>query len=187
MTAHSQSVPPRPVSTSADHGDFGATPAIPADEARAKVTDLIKGMRVAMLTTTDADGSLVSHPMATQDVEFDGDVWFIAERSSHKVANILTSPKVNVAYSSADSWVSLSGRARIVSDTAKLQEFWSMFTDAWMDGGPENPNNILIHVQAESAEYWDTPGSRVVQVVNLVKAAVTGQRYEGDNERVDLA
>ena len=45
-----------------------------------KVRKLIKDTKLAMLTSVDADGKLVSKPMATQDVEFDGDVFFIAER-----------------------------------------------------------------------------------------------------------
>ena len=32
----------------------------------------------------------------------------------------------------------------------------------------------------------DTPGSKVTQVANLVKAKVTGKRLEPDNEVVDL-
>ena len=48
-----------------------------------------------------------------------------------------------------------------------------VFTGAWLEGGPENPNNILIRVSADSAEYWDSPGSKVTQVANLVKAKVT--------------
>ncbi len=151
-----------------------------------KVHDLISSTRIAMLTSIDPDGRLVSKPMATQEVEFDGDVWFVAERDSHKARNIEARPQVNVAYSGKGSWVSLSGRASIVDDRAKLEEFWSAFTDAWMEGGPDNPNNILIRVEADSAEYWDTPGGKVVQVANLVKAKLTGERYEGDNERVDL-
>lgn len=82
--------------------------------------------------------------------------------------------------------MSVTGTARVVDDTAKLQELCDTFTDAWLEGGPDNPNNILIHVAADSAEYWDAPGSKVVQVANLVKAKVTGQRYEGENEQVDL-
>jgi general stress protein 26 len=156
------------------------------DEQRAKVHDLIKSTRIAMLTTVAPDGRLISKPMANQDVEFDGDVWFIAERDSVKVRNIQANPQVNVAYSSSDSWVSLSGTASVVDDQAKLAELWDTFTDAWMEGGPENPNNILIRVRADSAEYWDTPGSKVTQVANLVKAKVTGKRFEGDNEKVDL-
>jgi general stress protein 26 len=155
-------------------------------DRQGKVRDLIKSTRLAMLTSVDPDGRLVSMPMATQDVEFDGDVWFIAERESHKVRNIRANPSVNVAYASHDSWVSLAGRAEVVDDNAKLAELWNTFTGAWLEGGPENPNNILIRVSADSAEYWDTPGSKVTQVANLVKAKVTGKTFDGENEKVDL-
>jgi len=156
------------------------------DDRQAKVRKLIKDTRLAMLTTIDEDERLVSKPMATQDVEFDGDVYFIAERSSHKVRNIQRDPRVNVAYSDSSAWVSLSGNAEVVDDQAKLSELWNTFTDAWLEGGPDNPENVLIKVTGGSAEYWDTPNSKVVQVVNLVKAKVTGERFEGDNETVDL-
>jgi general stress protein 26 len=158
----------------------------PQQDRQEKVRDLIKSTRLAMLTSVDPDGRLVSMPMATQDVEFDGDVWFISERDSHKVRNITANPSVNVAYASHDSWVSLSGRAEVVDDQDKLAELWNTFTGAWLEGGPENPNNVLIRVSAESAEYWDTPGSKVTQVANLVKAKVTGKTFDADNERVDL-
>ncbi len=55
-----------------------------------------------------------------------------------------------------------------------------------MEAGPENPENVLIRVDADTAEYWDSPGSKVTQVANLVKTRVTGDRYEADNEVVDL-
>ncbi len=155
-------------------------------DQQAKVHDLIRTTRLAMLTSVGPDGRLVSKPMATQDVEFDGDVWFIAERASEKVRNIEARPEVNVAYSDNSSWVSLSGTASVVDDHARLEELWNTFTDAWMEGGPENPNNVLIKVDAHSAEYWDSPGSKVTQVANLVKAKLTGKRFEGDNETVDL-
>jgi len=156
------------------------------DDRQAKVRKLIEDSRLAMLTSIDEDGRLVSKPMATQEVEFDGDVYFIAERSSHKVRNITRDPRVNVAYSSSSAWVSLSGEAEVLEDADKLSELWNTFTDAWLEGGPENPENVLIKVTAAAAEYWDTPNSKVVQVVNLVKAKVTGERFEGDNETVDL-
>jgi general stress protein 26 len=157
-----------------------------SDEATAKVAGLIKGIRVAMLTSIDPQGRLVSRPMATQDVEFDGDVWFIAERSAEHTLNLRSRPQVNVAFAGSSSWVSLAGTAEVVDDPARLEEYWNTFTDAWMEGGPDNPENILIHVHADTAEYWDSPGSKVTQVVNLVKAKVTGERYEGDNMVVEL-
>ena len=98
--------------------------------------------------------------MATQDVEFDGDIWFITERSSDEVPHLATTPGVNVSYSRNSSWVSVAGTARVVDDNAKLAELWDTFADAWLEGGPENPENVLIRVEADTAEYWDTPGCR---------------------------
>ena len=156
------------------------------DDQVQKVTELMDGIRIAMLTTTDAQGRLVSRPMATQDVEFDGDLWFITERSAAAVDQVQANPRVNVAFAGSSSWVSLSGTAEVVDDLQKLKELWDTFTGAWMEGGPENPENVLLRVEADSAEYWDSPGSKVTQVLNLVKAKVTGERFEGDNEVVDL-
>lgn len=154
------------------------------DETR-KVAELVDGIRIAMLTTRDGD-RLVSRPLATQDVEFDGDVWFVTERSAPWVGQLETQPEVNVAYAGSSTWVSLSGTAKVVDDVERLKEYWNTFTGAWLEGGPENPENVLVHVEAHSAEYWDTPGSKVTQVVNLVKAKATGERYQADSGVVDL-
>ena len=152
-----------------------------------KVRDIIKGTRIAMLTHVDEDGRLVSKPMATKEVDFDGTVRFIAERASDQGMDIQKNPNVNVAYSGNGAWVSLSGKARIVNDTDKLRELWSSFTGSWLEGGPENHNNVLIEIDADTAEYWDTPGgSKVTQVANLIKAKVTGNTVDGENEVVDL-
>ncbi|MDE9365641.1 pyridoxamine 5'-phosphate oxidase family protein [Luteipulveratus sp. YIM 133132] len=151
-----------------------------------KVAELVKDVKVAMLTFVDPSGRLMSKPMATQDVDFSGDIWFIGERDSHKSRAIQQDSRVNVAYAGRGTWVSVAGRAEVVDDVARLKDLWNTFTDAWLEGGPENPNNVLIHVAGESAEYWDSPGGKVVQVANLVKAKATGERYEGENEQVEL-
>ncbi|GEC99906.1 general stress protein [Kocuria varians] len=152
-----------------------------------KVRKIIKGTRIAMLTHQDEDGHLVSRPMATQEVDFDGTVRFIAERASDQGLAIQKNPEVNVAYSGSGSWVSLCGTARIVNDPDKLRELWSSFTDSWLEGGPENPNNVLIEIDAHTAEYWDTPGgSKITQVANLLKTRVTGETVEGDSGVVNL-
>ena len=161
----------------------GSTPETNHDTR--KVAELVDGIRIAMLTTHDGE-RLVSRPMATQDVEFDGDVWFVTERSAPWVGQLQSDPQVNVAYAGSSSWISLSGTARVVDDPGRLREYWNTFTDAWLEGGPENPENVLVHVEAHSAEYWDSPGSKVTQVLNLVKARVTGERYEADQGVVDL-
>lgn len=157
------------------------------DDGAAKVRELIKDTRIAMLTHADEHGNLISKPMATQDVDFDGTVYFIAERTSDQVQDLQQRPAVNVAYAGNGAWVSLTGTALVLNDEAKLKELWDGFTGSWLEGGPENPNNVLIEVTGRSAEYWDTPGGgKVTQVANLVKAKVTGDTIKGEKGVVEL-
>ena len=157
------------------------------DNGTAKVRQLIKDTRIAMLTHADEHGNLISKPMATQDVEFDGTVYFIAERTSDQVQDLQQRPAVNVAYAGDGAWVSLTGTALVLNDEAKLKELWDSFTGSWLEGGPENPDNVIIEVTGRSAEYWDTPGGgKVTQVANLVKSKVTGDTIKGDKGVVDL-
>src|SRR4051794_39454964 len=58
------------------------------DDDVATVAKLIKDAKIAMLTTVDSSGALVSRPMGVQDVEYDGDLWFFADAESHKVHEI---------------------------------------------------------------------------------------------------
>ncbi len=153
----------------------------------AKVAELAKDIRIGMLTTLDASGHFISRPMAQQEVEFDGDLWFFAERDSRKVQHITADPHVGVTLTSNDSWISLNGTATVVDDPAKAKQLWNSWVEAWMPQGPDDPSVVLIKVSAESAEYWDTPGGRVASVLSFVKAKVTGEPYDGgENERVSL-
>jgi general stress protein 26 len=153
----------------------------------AKLTELARDIKIAMLTTIDEEGNFVSRPMAQQEVEFDGDLWFFAERSSSAVAHISQRSKVGVTLSSSDTWISVAGAAEVVEDEAKAKDLWNAWVEAWLPQGPEDPSVVLIKVNAASAEYWDSPGGKVASVLSFVKAKVTGERYEGgDNKTVEL-
>jgi general stress protein 26 len=154
------------------------------DEQLAKLADLTKESRFVMLTTIDADGHLVSRPMSRQEVDLDADLWFIATRDSRKVEHIRANPTVNVTVTTGNSWVSLAGTAEVVDDLAKLKELWSTFAEAWLPEGPEDPNAILIHVDADTAQYWDNPGGRVASLISLAKSKVTGQPYDGGDSAI---
>jgi general stress protein 26 len=156
------------------------------DDART-VADLMKGQRIGMLTTTDPQGTLISRPMALQEVEFDGDLWFFAERTSRKVQHVRTAPQVNVTVGSGSTWVSLTGTATVVDDAVKKRELWNGAVEAWFPDGPDDDAVVLLKVDATSAEYWNTPGGRVATLLSFAKAKATGQPYSGgDNEKVRL-
>ncbi len=158
-----------------------------SDDQTRTVAELIKGERFGFLTTITRDGRLTSRPMTLQEVELGGDLWFFAERDSTAVAHITASPQVNVGVGSGGTWVSLTGDAVVVDDVEKKRELWNSGVEAWFPQGPDDDSVVLLKVQADSAEYWNSPGGRLATVFSFVKAKVTGQRIDaGDNEKVDL-
>src|SRR2546421_1567661 len=97
------------------------------DGAVKKLGKLIKGIDFAMLSTVCPDGTIHSRPMSTQQVEFDGDLWFFTGLDSGKVHEIRNDQHVNVSYADPkdNRYVSVSGRATIVRDREKAKQLWS--------------------------------------------------------------
>ena len=128
---------------------------------------LIRGIKVAMLTTASADGSLRSRPMATVEAEFDGTLWFFTRADAPKVEEVQHEEQVNVSYVVADDqrYVSVSGRAVLVVDREKINELWNPLYKAWFPQGLDDPQIALLRVDAEKAEYWDARSSAMVQLV----------------------
>ena len=157
-----------------------------------KLGELIRDSKVAMLTTAAPDGQLHSRPMATQvpdSEEFDGTLWFFTRDDSPKVAEIQEDEHVNVSYadSSSQNYVSVAGRATLVHDRGKIDELWSPIHKAWFPDGKDDPHLALLRVDAESAEYWDSPSSKVVQLFGIVKALATGQEADlGENRKINF-
>ena len=145
-----------------------------------KLGALIKDVKIAMLTTPDSDGTLRSRPMATQNGEFDGTLWFFTRASSPKVEEVEQSHQVNLSYAAPDSntYVSVSGTATLVRDPAKAKQLWNPILKAWFPQGLEDPDLALLHVEVEKAEYWDSPSSAMVHMVGFVKAIATGHAYK---------
>lgn len=157
----------------------------PTDD-RAKVADLIKGFRFAMFTTQHPDGRLTSRPLTVQEAEFDGDLWFLVSKASAPLPDLTGTTQANVSLSSDESWVSLSGIARLVENRRKVEELWNPMISAWFPGGPEDPDVGVLKFIAESAEYWDSPG-RIATAFQLVKAKLTGEHVDaGERGTVDL-
>ena len=157
-------------------------------ESIEKLKTLTEGIDFCMLTTING-GQLRSRPMSTQEMDENGDLWFFTSDQTHKVDEIEADDRVNAAYSQPDDnvYVSVSGRASIVKDRQKIEELWNPILKAWFPDGLDDPTLCLLKVSVEEAEYWDSPNSKIVQLVGFVKALVTGQQADGgDHGRVNL-
>lgn len=150
--------------------------------------DMIQGIRIAMMTTVDEQGSLVSRPMAVQEVNELGIIWFFTKRSSPKVDQIdHNHSQVNLAFANVDdaNYVSVSGTAKELDDRAKIDELWNAQAKAWFPEGKDDPELTLLRVRIDMAEYWNATDSKMVRLFQQATAAITGNPPKmGENEKV---
>ena len=158
-------------------------------EHNARLAELIEDVEVAMFTTVGVDGRLYSRPLGTQQVAFDGDLWGATAADRPRGAETDPTPRVSGAYASpaTDACGSVAGRARIVDGRAKIGGLWSPPGKMFFPGGKDDPNLRLIHVRADSAEYWDGPGTLLGKALSFVLSAVQDEPAQlGDNGFIDL-
>lgn len=158
-------------------------------EAIEKLRELIKGIDIAMFTTVDEDGTLRSRPMGTQEAEFDGDLWFITSVDTGKVPEIQKEQQVNVSYGDPGShrYVSVSGKATVIDDRAKVEEFWQPIYKAYFPEGKDDPKLRVIKVVVEKAEYWESPGGIIPTVIAFARAMLGDENVDiGENEKLTL-
>lgn len=145
---------------------------MPETESISKVADIISDFRIGMLTTINEHGALVSRPLAVQEVQEDGDMWFLTSAGSSQVAQVRANPAVNVSFGKDTEWVSVAGTAEVITDRRKIHELWNEAAEAWFPDGPDAPGMVLLHVRSDSAEYWTSPGVAAATVLQRIQSQV---------------
>jgi general stress protein 26 len=158
-------------------------------QTKTEIIELIKskisGTHIATFITINSNGVPQARPMATQEIDSEGVVTFMTSKNSTKINEIKNSPQITLSYTAGNdiTFVSLSGRAKIVEDREKIKELWSNFNEAWFDG-PHDPNITLIEVTVTRFEYWDYTGGKVGAYLDMALSAVTGKKTDGDQNEV---
>lgn len=165
--------------THTTHLQKGTAMAKHTDE-RELLWELIEDIKFAMFTTQHSNGHLHSRPLTTQNSELDehSSLWFFVSRRSDTAADIAQHPQVNVVYADPghDNYVSVSGDAALVENPSKKEALWSKAAQAWFPGGVTDPDLALLEVKITHANYWDVKDSKLVQLLKIAKAAITGKQ-----------
>ena len=152
-----------------------------------RVVKILEHAKIGNLTTVDLQGNLVSRPLALQETDSEGNLWFFTQDPSPKADEIRANPNVNVAVEDKEGYLSVSGRAEISHDQEKIEELWSASAAAWFEQGREDPSIALIKVNSETAEYWVSDEPKIATLFKIGKSAVTGDTPDvGKNDVVDL-
>ena len=157
--------------------------------AQRELWERLDKVRPTMMTTVDEDGSLRSRPMWTQGDTFDGSLWFFSADDAPKAEELARSPQVGLSYAAPDKdlYVSVSGRAELVHDRAKIEELWNAFAEAWFPEGTDDPHLALLRIDVDHAQYWEDKKPKILQLAEIAIGIVRDvPPKSGDQGRIDL-
>ena len=76
------------------------------EEKIKKIKELTHDLHVSMLTTITEGGKLHSRPMASQEIDEEGNIWFFTHKNTDKTDEICRNAEVNINYMEKNAMVS---------------------------------------------------------------------------------
>lgn len=156
------------------------------DDAPRPLPDLLSGGATCMVVTPAPDG-LASRPVTLAEATPQTLRFLVDTTADWARALELTPTLVNVAFADTgdNTYVSVTGNARLDHDRAEAQRLWNPAAKVFFDG-PDDPKLAVLEVDVERGQWWDGPNGRLRQAVALVKTAVTRNHEDaGDQGELD--
>jgi general stress protein 26 len=158
-------------------------------EAITKVQDLAKDINTCMFCTDLDQQPFSTRPMAVREVDDEGNLWFISSAASHKNEEIKEDEHVQLIFAkpSSTQYLSLYGKATVFRDKGKIEDLWTPIANAWFEEGKNDPNVTVLKVSPLEAYYWDTPNGKMITLLKIAAAAVTGKNMDtGEQGKLEI-
>ncbi len=146
-------------------------------KAVSKLKDMAENIRICLFCTDLTRLPLNTRPMGVQEVDDEGNIWFISSKRSNKNFDIVHDDRVQLFFSkTGDSeYLSVYGKATIYKDREKIEELWNPIAKAWFEEGKDDPDVTVIKVAPEDVYYWDSKYGKIITLITIAAAAVTGK------------
>jgi general stress protein 26 len=152
---------------------------------RQRVRALIERAGVAMLMNVDERGVYIGRPMLPLLLPNDPHIYFLTHQSSRKVAQLAARSQVGLTIISANVYVAIAGAAHMSQDPELIRRLWSPTYRAWFPEGKDDREATAIRLVIDRIDYWEPPGSKVLRLVQAVKALLTRQPVDTPMKTLD--
>ena len=124
--------------------------------------------------------SIGARPMAVQDVDDEGNLWFLSADDSHKNLDLERNPHVRMFFqgSAHSDFLLVNGTATVTKDPAKIRKLWKPIMKTWFTEGIDDPRISVIKVAAHDGYYWDTKHGNAVAAIKMVIGAAIGKTLD---------
>ena len=154
-------------------------------EAVEKIKEIVEKADTCLFCTNMKTGEPFStRPMSTQEVDNEGNLWFLSDKQSNKNMELKQDDHVQLLYSSSNhaGFLNVFGKATVLYDKEKIKELWKPLIKTWFQGGEDDPNISVIKVTPEQGYYWDTKHGKMVAFFKMLASVVSGKTMDDSIE-----
>lgn len=124
-------------------------------ELRAKFWDSL-GSDMTMMIGLDGVEDGHARPMTAQIEGRHGPIWFFTSTDNGIVQALDRGDRAIATFVSKghDLFATVHGSLSIDRDRDVVDRLWNSFIAAWFEGGKDDPNLVMLRLDAERAEIW---------------------------------
>ena len=153
-----------------------------------RIWKLMQDIGICMVVTHSGEGDAVhARPMAARPEIEHNAIYFLTDSEAPKDREIEHNSNVCLAFADKgdNSYVSVSGSAKVFADAEFAERLWSSADKAfWKDA--RDPKIRIVRVTPDQGEYWEGPGM-LVTMVKMLAASAGGKRPDlGENRKVAM-
>lgn len=145
-------------------------------EAVQKIKEIVERAQTCFFCTSQSlAGADSSRPMRVQQVDDEGNLWFLSADDSSKNKELASNPKVTLYFQGSphSDFLQLCGIATVSRDKARIKTLWHFMLKTWFTEGEDDPRITVIKVVPTDGYYWDNKhGNTVAGIKMLIGAAV---------------
>jgi general stress protein 26 len=150
-------------------------------EAIDKLKEMVDKIDIGMTCTFTSESDYPhAVPMSRQEVDEEGNIWFLFSSESDTHRNLEKNNKVSLLYAHVGdfNFLSVNGTAEISRDEARIDKYWNKMIEAWFEKGKEDPRIRVLKVTPGEAHYWDNKSNKLVTLMKVAASAISGQQLD---------
>ena len=148
------------------------------------ITDKNKTCFFCTQPLNEQSNSLAVRPMSLQQLDEEGNFWFLSAVDSHKNEEINRDDTVQLLFQASEhsGFLTVVGKASISTDKAKIKELWEPVVKTWFTDGVEDSRITVIKVEPKEGYYWDNKHGNAVAGIKMLIGAAIGKTLDDSIE-----
>ena len=130
-----------------------------------------------------------TRPMAVQQIDDEGNFWFLFANDSNTYQEINADPFVHLLFKGSDhsDFLNIYGIATSSADKEKIAELWDPLMKTWFTEGQDDARIAVLKVEPSEGYYWNNKHGNAIAFAKMVVGAVIGKTLDDSIEgKVEL-